>query len=83
MGDNPLLHAEWVKAHLGEEDYARLKLLAERVMPLKKHDHKEIIANLKASLKHMQSQRAAGETGRLEFEDPYPEHFTTAQGEAA
>jgi hypothetical protein len=75
MGDSPLLHAEWIMAHLGAKSYARLKIQAERLMPLKKHDHKEIIANLKASLKHMQSQREAGETGRLEFESPYPERL--------
>ncbi len=72
----------WAKAHLGDAEFMALEILRNRSVQIKRHDHKEIIANLKASLKHMKAQREAGETGRLEFDDPYPEHFTTAQGEA-
>ncbi len=73
MGQSPLLHAERVRAILGDERYEQLKALGNKTIRLKKHHIKELRANLKASWADMQARRAAGETGRIEFEDPMPE----------
>ena len=70
LGENPVLFHEWIAGHLGPEKFAALKIQAERVIRLKKHDLVEIHANLKA----------AWDSEELEFEDPMPEHLV---GEAA
>lgn len=72
LGENPVLFHDWIKGHLGDEKFAALKVQAERIVRLKKHDLAEIHENLKA----------AWASEELEFSDPMPEHFG-AQGEAA
>lgn len=73
MGQNPLAHADLVKAKLGSEKYEILKHLGTKTIRLKKHHIKEIRANLRASWTDMEARRQAGETGRIEFEDPLPD----------
>lgn len=73
LGQNPLAHAERVRAILGDEKYERLKALGNKTIRLKKHHVKELRANLRASWADMQARRQSGETGRIEFEDPLPD----------
>ena len=75
LGGNPMEFADWIREYLGPEKSAALIAQNRILMRLKRHDKREILANLKASWEHMQSCRCAGETGRLEFDDPYPEHL--------
>ncbi len=75
LGENPVLFHDWIRGHLGDEKFAALRVQAERIVHLKKHDKADIYANLKASWADMQARRAAGETGRLEFENPYPDYL--------
>ena len=82
MGQNPLVHADLVRAKMGNEKYEILKHLGNKTIRLKKHHIKEIRSNLKASWQDMQARRKAGETGRIEFEDPMPDDIwatTTAR----
>lgn len=85
LGENPVEFRDWIS----EELYRRYRLSgghlkmnsplddlsrrANQVVHLKKHHLEELYANLKASHAHMLAQRAAGESGWLEFEDPIPE----------
>ncbi len=73
LGENPVLFHDWIKGHLGDEKFAALRVQAERIVHLKKHDKADIYENLKASWEDMQARREAGETGRIDFEDPMPE----------
>lgn len=73
LGENPVLFHDWIKGHLGDEKFAALRVQAERLVRLKKHDLTDIHANLKASWQDMQARRKAGEAGRLEFDDPMPD----------
>ena len=77
LGGNPMEFADWIREYLGPEKSAALIVQNRIIMHLKRHDKREILANLKASLEHMQSCRRAGEVGRLEFSDPYPDHLLT------
>ena len=69
--NDPILHGEWIEAHLGD-DLPNLRVMKQAVGRMKKHELADITANLKASLKAMEAERAAGVTGRIEFESPYP-----------
>ncbi len=82
LGGNPMEFADWIRDHLGKQRSAVLRACSGQLTRLKKHDLAIIHVNLKASWEHMQHLRAVGETGRLEFDDPMPEHFSQ-QGEAA
>ncbi len=73
--DFPVDHGEWIAGHLGAANLATLRAMKRPVGRLKKHDLADILANLKASWQQMQAERAAGVTGRIEFESPYPEVF--------
>ena len=83
VGQNPLVHAEKVKAILGNEKYEILKMLGNKTIRLKKHHIKEIRDNLKASWQDMQARRKSGETGRIEFEDPMPDSVWATTGARA
>ncbi len=76
LGGNPLEFAAWIESRLSPKDYLLLTTLAGKIVRLKKHDLADIHANLKASWQNMQARREAGETGRIEFDDPYPDHLT-------
>ena len=78
LGGNPMEFADWIREHLGPEKSAALIVQNRQSLQLKRYDKREILANLKASWEHMQSQRRAGEAGRLEFESPYPEYLLVA-----
>ncbi len=73
LGENPVIFHDWIKGHLGDEKFAALRVQAQKIVTLKKHDKADIHANLKASWEDMQARRKAGEVGRLEFEDPMPD----------
>ena len=73
LGENPVLFHDWIKGHLGDEKFAALRIQAERLVRLKKHDRADIYSNLKASWEDMQARRKSGEMGRIEFEDPMPD----------
>ncbi len=75
LGGNPLEFADWIHTYLGKQQRAILRARNGQLLRLKKHDLADIHANLKASWQDMQARREAGETGRLEFESPYPEHL--------
>lgn len=84
LGGNPMEFADWIRDHLGRQRSAVLRACSGQLVRFKRHDLDDIHANLKASWAHMQARRAAGECGRLEFDDPLPEHFGAVQrGEAA
>ncbi len=83
MGQNPLAHADYVKAVLGIKKYEQLKALGNKTIRLKSHHIDEIRANLKASWQDMQARRKAGECGRLEFEDPMPDGVGATTGARA
>ncbi len=76
LGENPVIFHDWIRGHLGDEKFASLRVQAERLVRLKKHDKAELYENLKASWADMQARRQSGETGRIEFEDPMPEGVT-------
>ncbi len=73
FGQNPLAHADAIREIRGHREYEVLKTLGMKTIRLKKHHIKEIRSNLKASWQDMQARRRAGETGRIEFEDPMPD----------
>lgn len=75
LGGNPWEFADWIRDYLGPQRSSILRARNSQLVHLKKHHLVEIHLNLKASWEHMQEQRAAGETGRLEFDDPMPEHL--------
>ena len=70
--------ADWIRDHLAPQRSAALIVQNSQILRLKRHEKREILANLKASWEHMQSRRRAGEAGRLEFDDPYPEYLLVA-----
>lgn len=65
--DNPVEHARWIIAAIGELNYENLKMAAQRITPLKKHDREDIRKTLKAQLADMRRQRERGHAGRIEF----------------
>ncbi len=73
LGGNPVEFARWINDHLGWEKAGKLEVIANRPVRLKQHRLRDIKANLKASWEDMQARRKAGETGRIEFENPMPE----------
>lgn len=83
LGENPVIHHDWIKGHLGDEKFAVLRIQAERIIRLKKHDKADIYENLKASWQDMQARRKAGEAGRLEFDDPMPDGVWATTGARA
>ena len=83
LGENPVIHHDWIRGHLGDEKFAALRVQAERVVRLKKHDKADIYENLKASWADMQARRKAGEVGRIEFEDPMPDSVWGTTGARA
>lgn len=70
--DNPVEHGAWIVGHIGEQNYRNLKLAAERLTPLKKHDRADIRETLKAQWVDMRRQRERGHAGRCEFEGWMP-----------
>ena len=70
--DNPVEHGMWIVGHIGEQNYRNLKLAAERLTPLKKHDREDIRITLKAQLADMRRQRLNGHTGRISFDGWMP-----------
>ncbi len=73
LGSNPIQFHRWILAHLGPKKTSQVEALSAKIIHLKKHHKEEIHANLKASWEDMQARRKAGETGRIEFDDPMPD----------
>ena len=68
LGGNPANFVEWQTAHLGEREYAFLKLRAGTPRKFSGPDRDELYQEMRAQLKHMESRRASGEAGRIEFD---------------
>lgn len=73
LGANPLEFAAWIQKHIGEEAAESLRVMSTAVTKFSKPELEDIFKNLKASLVQMEAQRKDGDTGRLEFESPYPD----------
>ena len=70
--NNPLEHAEWVRFHLGADNYAALRLHANQTHKLTNSDKERIYENLKGSLRAMEEERKENNRkGRIEFDSPY------------
>jgi len=78
FGDDPVLHGEWIKGHIGEQNYRNLKLAAECPTLLKKHDREDIRKELKAQLADMRKQRLNGHSGRISFDGWMPDFRSAA-----
>ena len=72
FSDDPVLHGEWIIGHIGEQNYRNLKLAAERITPLKKHEREDIRKTLKDQFADMRKQRVNGHAGRIEFDGWIP-----------
>jgi len=72
FSDDPVLHAEWIIGHVGEQNYRNLQMAAQRITPLKKHDREDIRKTLKAQFVDMRRQRERGHAGRIEFDGWMP-----------
>ncbi|MCA9367531.1 recombination protein NinG [Candidatus Kaiserbacteria bacterium] len=67
LGGNPVVFADWAEKRLGAGMIDLLREKAHSVIKLKKPDLEELYKHLKAELKAMESKRAGGERGRIEF----------------
>jgi len=67
LGGNPVVFAGWAEKQLGAGMIDLLREKAHSVIKLKKPDLEELYKHLKAELKAMESKRASGERGRIEF----------------
>ena len=70
--DNPVEHGAWIIGHISNHRYRNLKMAAQRLTPLKKHDKADIRETLKAQLVDMRKQRERGHEGRIEFDGWMP-----------
>ncbi len=69
LSENPDEFMRWIEGHIGE---GRIEMLRERRndnrIKYTKRDKEEIHAHLKSELQRLESLRAEGKEGRLEFE---------------
>jgi hypothetical protein len=72
-GGNPILGAEWAENHLGNETVANLRTRFHKPVKLSAADKEVIFKRLKTMLEWMESRRAEGYMGRLDFDSPYDE----------
>jgi len=72
LSGRPIEFADWIYEHLGKEKASQLKALNQEDGKLSKRDRADLLLNLKASLQEMEMRRDSGETGRIEFDDPWP-----------
>ena len=72
LGHRPTEMKKWRREYLGKERAAEIEALRNKSLRLNPDQIEDIHANLKASYEHMLAQRAAGESGWIEFESPYP-----------
>ena len=68
LGDNRPEFDAWALAKLGDSEYELLALRANEIVKRTAADKKELLGVMKVQLKWMQSERANGNMGRLEFE---------------
>ena len=64
---------KWRRKYLGSARMKAIRRLRNTTLPLKQHDLEDIQKSLRASYQSMLAQRAAGESGWLEFNSPYPD----------
>ena len=69
VSDRPLIHAEFVKAIKGEDNYWRVMRLHNQVLKLPKSAEKDIAKHYRSELKRIESKRNAGHTGYIEVKN--------------
>ena len=71
LSGNPVLFAYWIKTHLerlyGPHAFGALEEKHQSIVKLTRADKAELKAHMKAELKRLQDERAAGTQGRIEF----------------
>jgi hypothetical protein len=67
MGADPHAHTEWARERLGENSYEILIEKKRQIVRKADRNLKEIAAHYREQLKLMETQRADGEAGRIEF----------------
>jgi len=65
---NPVEFTAWAEAHLGAENFAKLRVQANQPTRINDAIKAQIYADLKAELATMLAARKAGNHGRIEFE---------------
>lgn len=68
MGANPVKHAAWAAAKIGQGLVDILHEKACRPHKMPKHEKEEMHKHYRAELKRLQALRKQGVTGRIEFE---------------
>ena len=67
LGENPVLFNRWARDFLGEYVVDMLEERHHQIYKITKAEREEIYAHLKSEYARMKRERAAGETGVLEF----------------
>ena len=67
LGENPVLFRDWIKAHLGQREFAALQIKANKPLKLSKPQREDLYQDMKATYERMLSERRAGVTGPLEW----------------
>ena len=70
LEENPVIFAEWARRELGEANYDRLRILANKPTKMTKFDKEFIHKHYLQERKRLKSLREQGETGRIEFSLP-------------
>ena len=64
---NPVLFHRWALVQLGGRNFVDLEVEANRTLKRSRAQKEDLYEEMKSQLKHMESLRAQGETGRIEF----------------
>ena len=68
LGENPEAHTKFVESELGEARLQIIREFAHSAVKLKPEDLDGLYNHMMQEFKKMSARRAAGETGRIEFE---------------
>ena len=67
LGENPVLFRDWIMAHLGPREFARLQIQANTPRKWTRGEKEDLYQDMKATYERMLSERRAGVTGPLEW----------------
>lgn len=73
LGGNPIDFAAWIEGHIGKAAAGNLRIMSTAITKLSKPAWEDVYKNMKAELVRMRQLRKGGQTGRIEFLNPYPE----------
>lgn len=58
LGADPVMHGQWITAHIGEDTYEQIKAASNRTCQIKKHDRADIRKTLKWQLEELKAGNA-------------------------